>query len=317
MQFKPLGHTGINLPEICLGTMTFGEQNTQQEAFEQLNYALEHGLYFWDTAEMYSVPPKPETYGATETILGNWFAQHGQRDKVFLASKIAGPGFGGTHIREGHTKFNSEHISQAIDGSLKRLQTDYIDLYQLHWPERHTNFFGTLAYGNQQAQNDYDTMKFLQLAENLGISKFVSVQNPYSLLNRTYEIGMSEIAKYEGVGLLAYSPLAFGYLTGKFRNGARPANARVTLFPRFSRYSNPQSEWATEQYAQLAEKHGLSLTQLALAFIKQQFFVTSTIIGATSLDQLKENIQAFEIELSPEILQGIEAIHVQQPNPAP
>ncbi|WP_267559194.1 aldo/keto reductase [Acinetobacter baumannii] len=316
MQFKPLGHTGINLPEICLGTMTFGEQNTQQEAFEQLNYALEHGLYFWDTAEMYSVPPKPETYGATETILGNWFAQHGQRDKVFLASKIAGPGFGGTHIREGHTKFNSEHISQAIDGSLKRLQTDYIDLYQLHWPERHTNFFGTLAYGNQQAP-PWGTMKFLQLAENLGVSKFVSVQNPYSLLNRTYEIGMSEIAKYEGVGLLAYSPLAFGYLTGKFRNGARPANARVTLFPRFSRYSNPQSEWATEQYAQLAEKHGLSLTQLALAFIKQQFFVTSTIIGATNLDQLKENIQAFEIELSPEILQGIEAIHIQQPNPAP
>ncbi len=298
---------------------------------------------------MYSVPPKPETYGATETIIGNWFAQHGQRDKVFLASKIAGPGFGGIHIREGNTRFNSDHIAKALDGSLKRLQTDYIDLYQLHWPERHTNFFGTLAYGNQQAENDYDTtpleetllalqeeinrgriryiglsnetpwgtMKFLHLAEKLGVSKFVSVQNPYSLLNRTYEIGMSEIAKYEDVGLLAYSPLAFGYLTGKFRNGARPANARVTLFPRFSRYSNPQSEWATEQYAQLAEKHGLSLTQMALAFIKQQFFVTSTIIGATNLDQLKENIQAFEIELPSEVLKGIEAIHTQQPNPAP
>jgi aryl-alcohol dehydrogenase-like predicted oxidoreductase len=298
---------------------------------------------------MYSVPPKPETYGATETIIGNWFAQHGQRDKVFLASKIAGPGFGGIHIREGNTRFNSDHIAKALDGSLKRLQTDYIDLYQLHWPERHTNFFGTLAYGNHQAENDYDTtpleetllalqeeinrgriryiglsnetpwgtMKFLHLAEKLGVSKFVSVQNPYSLLNRTYEIGMSEIAKYEDVGLLAYSPLAFGYLTGKFRNGARPANARVTLFPRFSRYSNPQSEWATEQYAQLAEKHGLSLTQMALAFIKQQFFVTSTIIGATNLDQLKENIQAFEIELPSEVLKGIEAIHTQQPNPAP
>lgn len=349
MQFNPLSRTGLKLPEICLGTMTFGEQNSQQEAFEQLNYALTHGLYFWDTAEMYSVPPKPETYGATETIIGNWFAQNGHRDKVFLASKIAGPGFGGTHIREGHTRFNSDHIAKALDNSLKRLQTDYIDLYQLHWPERHTNFFGTLAYGNQQAQNDYDTtpleetllalqeeinrgriryiglsnetpwgtMKFLHLAEKLGVSKFVSVQNPYSLLNRTYEIGMSEIAKYEDVGLLAYSPLAFGYLSGKFRNGARPANARVTLFPRFSRYSNPQSEWATEQYAQLAEKHGLSLTQMALAFIKQQFFVTSTIIGATNLDQLKENIQAFEIELSAEVLQGIEAIHTQQPNPAP
>jgi len=349
MQFNPLSRTGLKLKESCLGTMTFGEQNSQQEAFEQLNYALANGLYFWDTAEMYSVPPKPETYGATETIIGNWFAQNGQRDKVFLASKIAGLGFGGTHIREGNTRFNSDHIAKALDGSLKRLQTDYIDLYQLHWPERHTNFFGTLAYGNQQAENDYDTtpleetllalqeeinrgrihyiglsnetpwgtMKFLHLAEKLGVSKFVSVQNPYSLLNRTYEIGMSEIAKYEDVGLLAYSPLAFGYLTGKFRNGARPANARVTLFPRFSRYSNPQSEWATEQYAQLAEKHGLSLTQMALAFIKQQFFVTSTIIGATNLDQLKENIQAFEIELPSEVLKGIEAIHTQQPNPAP
>ncbi len=156
MQFNSLGHTGINLPEICLGTMTFGEQNTQQEAFKQLNYALEHGLYFGIQRDVFCTT-KPETYGATETILGHWFAQHGQRDKVFLASKIAGPGFGGTHIREGHTKFNSDHISQALDGSLKRLQTDYIDLYQLHWPERHTNFFGTLAYSNQQAQNDYDT----------------------------------------------------------------------------------------------------------------------------------------------------------------
>lgn len=349
MQFKPLADTGILLPEICLGTMTFGEQNTQEEAFEQLDYALDQGLYFWDTAEMYPVPPKPETQGATERIIGNWIASRGGRDKLFLASKIAGPSQGGSHIRDGQTRFGADEISAAIDQSLSRLQTDYIDLYQLHWPQRPTNFFGKLGYGNAEAAEDravtdleetltalqyeikngriryiglsnetpWGTMKFLHLAEKLGLSKFVSVQNPYNLLNRTYEIGMSEIAKYEGVGLLAYSPLAFGYLTGKFRNGARPANARVTLFSRFSRYSNPESEWAVEQYAQLAEQHGLTLTQLALAFIKQQFFVTSTIIGATNLDQLKENIQAFEVNLSEQVLKGIEAIHRQQPNPAP
>ncbi|MFH7810120.1 NADP(H)-dependent aldo-keto reductase [Acinetobacter sp. BSP-153] len=349
MQFKPLANTGILVPEICLGTMTFGEQNTQAEAFEQLDYALAQGINFWDTAEMYPVPPKPETQGATEVIIGQWIAQRGGRDKLFLASKIAGPSQGGSHIRDGQTRFNANDISSALDDNLKRLQTDYIDLYQLHWPQRPTNFFGKLGYENDEAhstktvtsleetllaleaeiqkgriryiglsnETPWGTMKFLQIAEQLGLSKFVSVQNPYNLLNRTYEIGMSEIAKYEGVGLLAYSPLAFGYLTGKFRNGARPANARVTLFSRFSRYSNPESEWATEQYAQLAEQHGLTPTQLALAFIKQQFFVTSTIIGATNLNQLKENIQAFEIDLSEEVLQGIQAIHQQQPNPAP
>lgn len=349
MQLKPLANTGILVPEICLGTMTFGEQNTQAEAFQQLEYALDQGLFFWDTAEMYPVPPKPETQGATETILGNWIAQRGNRDQLFIASKIAGPSQGGSHIRDGQTRFTAAEIASAIDGSLKRLQSDYIDLYQLHWPQRPTNFFGKLGYGNSEAQQNneitaleetltalsdeikkgrirsiglsnetpWGTMKFLNLAEKLSLEKFVSVQNPYSLLNRTYEIGMSEIAHYENVGLLAYSPLAFGYLTGKFRHGARPANARVTLFSRFSRYSNPESEWATEQYAQLAEQHGLTLTQLALAFIKQQFFVTSTIIGATNLDQLKENIQAFDIDLSVDILQGIEEIHRQQPNPAP
>lgn len=298
---------------------------------------------------MYPVPPKPETQSATETILGNWIAQRGKRDQLFIASKIAGPSQGGSHIRDGQTRFNAADIGSAIDGSLKRLQTDYIDLYQLHWPQRPTNFFGKLGYGNTEAQNTdeitaleetltalsheikngriryiglsnetpWGTLKFLHLAEKLGLEKFVSVQNPYNLLNRTYEIGMSEIAYHENVGLLAYSPLAFGYLTGKFRHGARPANTRISLYSRFSRYSNPQSEWATEQYAQLAEQHDLTLTQLSLAFIKQQFFVNSTIIGATNLDQLKENIQAFEIELSTDVLEGIEAIHRQQPNPAP
>ena len=349
MQFKPLANTGILVPEICLGTMTFGEQNTQAEGFAQLDYALERGLNFWDTAEMYPVPPKSETQGATERIIGNWFAERGGRDNVILATKIAGPSQGGSQIRNGQTRYTATEIASALDGNLQRLKTDYIDLYQLHWPQRPTNFFGKLGYDNAEANNDQEvtaleetllalsdevrkgriraiglsnetpwgTLKFLHLAEKLGLEKVVSVQNPYNLLNRTYEIGMSEIAKYENVGLLAYSPLAFGYLTGKFRHGARPAHARVTLFSRFSRYSNPQSEWATEQYAQLAEKHGLSLTQLALAFIKQQFFVTSTIIGATNLAQLKENIDAFEINLSEDILQGIEAIHRQQPNPAP
>ena len=349
MNFKALGQSGIQVPEICLGTMTFGEQNNQQEAFEQLNYALDQGLYFWDTAEMYPVPPKPETQGSTEQIIGNWIAKHGQRDKLFLASKIAGPSQGGSHIRDGQTRFIASEIQSALDGSLKRLQTDYIDLYQLHWPQRPTNFFGTLGYNNEQAhfnhnmtplvetlealsaevkigrirhiglsnETPWGTMKFLQLSKELGLEKIVSVQNPYSLLNRTYEIGMSEIAHHEGIGLLAYSPLAFGYLTGKYLHGARPEEGRITKFSRFTRYSNPQSDWATEQYALLAEKHGLTLTQLALAFIKHQFFVTSTIIGATTIQQLKENIQAFDVDLSEEVLQGIEIIHPQQPNPPP
>ncbi|MDV2468811.1 NADP(H)-dependent aldo-keto reductase [Acinetobacter chinensis] len=349
MQFKPLARTGILLPEICLGTMTFGEQNSQDDAFKQLSYALERGLNFWDTAEMYPVPPKPETQGSTEQMIGNWITENGQRDKLFLASKIAGPSQGGSHIRDGQTRFTATDISSALDGSLKRLQTDYIDLYQLHWPQRPSPIFGKLSYGNAEATAQQDitpleetlsalndevkrgrirfiglsnetpwgTMKFLQLAEKLGMEKIVSVQNAYSLLNRTYESGMSEIARFEDVGLLAYSPLAFGYLTGKYRHGARPANGRITLFSRFSRYSNPESEWATEQYAQLAEQHGLTLTQLALAFIKQQFFVTSTIIGATTMQQLKENIDAFDTDLSDEILESINAIHRQQPNPAP
>ena len=349
MKLNRLGQSELIVPEICLGTMTFGEQNNQQQAFSQLSYALDQSLNFWDTAEMYPVPPKPETQGSTETIIGNWIAQNGQRDKLIIATKIAGPQQGGSQIRNGQTQFIASEISSAIDSSLKRLQTDYIDLYQLHWPQRPTNFFGTLGYGNHlSTQNQtitplaetlealskevqkgrirhiglsnetpWGTLKFLHLAEQLGLEKVVSVQNPYSLLNRTYEVGMSEIAHYEGVGLLAYSPLAFGYLTGKYRQGARPADGRITLFSRFSRYSNSESDWATEQYAQLAEKHGLSLTQLALAFIKQQFFVSSTIIGATNLDQLKENVQAFDVDLSQEILAEIEAIHKQQPNPAP
>ena len=336
MKYNQLPKSDFSISALSLGCMSLGldEKNAKQI----IETAIDGGITYFDTADLYD-------FGQNERLVGEFLKPY--RSKIHIGTK------GGNEPTPDFTswKWNATktYLSEAVKQSLKRLQTDYIDLYQLHWPQRPVNFFGKLGYGNVEANSDrevtdleetlvaltnevkkgrirhiglsnetpWGTLKFLQLAEKHGLQKVVSVQNPYSLLNRTYEIGMSEIAKYEGVGLLAYSPLAFGYLTGKFRNGARPANARVTLYSRFSRYSNPESEWATEAYAQLAEKHGLSLTQLALAFIKQQFFVTSTIIGATNLDQLKENIQAFEINLSEEILQEIDAIHRQQPNPAP
>lgn len=345
-----LGHTDIQVPEICLGTMTFGQQNTQPQAFEQLDYALERGVNFWDTAELYAVPPTPETYGSTETILGHWFAKTGKRNQVVLASKIAGPSQVGNHIRNGQTRFNKKFISQALDHSLQRLQTDHLDLYQMHWPERPTNCFSHLGYNAQMIEDTPDdltpmaetllalndeikagriraiglsndtpwgTMKFLQLADELGLARVVTVQNPYNLLNRTYEIGLAEIAHFEKVGCLAYSPLGFGVLSGKYLHGQQPKDGRITLFSRFSRYTNKQAVWATEQYAKIAAEHHLSLAQLSLAFIRQQFFVTSTIIGATTIAQLKENIDSVDVVLSDEIMQQIEAVHVQQPNPSP
>ena len=349
MQFKPLANTGISVPEICLGTMTFGEQNTQQQAFQQLDYALERGLNFWDTAEMYPVPPKPETQGATERIIGNWIAARGGRSKLFLASKIAGPGQGGSQIRGGATRYTAAEIASALDGNLQRLQTDYIDLYQLHWPQRPANFFGKLGYGNAEAGSAQDitaleetltalsaevkkgriraiglsnetpwgTMKFLQLAESRGWPRAVSIQNPYNLLNRSFEVGLAEVAIREQCGLLAYSPLAFGMLSGKYEGGARPAGARISLFSRFVRYTNPQAEAACSRYVALAREHGLDPAQMALAFVTAQPFVTSNIIGATSLEQLDSNLASAELKLSEEVLAGIEAIHKAQPNPAP
>ena len=345
MKYRSLGRTTISVSELCLGTMTWGEQNTQDEAFAQIDRAAEHGLNFMDAAEMYPVPPRPETYGQTERIIGNYFKKRGNRDQWILTSKVAGPGNNISHIRDGNLKHNRQHIVAALEGSLERLQTDYIDLYQLHWPDRETNFFGKLGYVhndktftpleetlevlNEQVQagkirhiglsneTPWGTMRFLQLAEERGWPRAVTIQNPYNLLNRSFEVGLAEIAIREQCGLLAYSPLAFGMLTGKYANGARPKHARLTLFSRFTRYNNPETMRATEQYVQLAKQHGLDPAQMALAYVTSRPFVTSNIIGATSLEQLQSNLDSINLTLSEEVVAGIEAIHKIQPKPAP
>ncbi|MFK4131768.1 NADP(H)-dependent aldo-keto reductase [Pseudomonas luteola] len=345
MKYRSLGRTTISVSELCLGTMTWGEQNTQDEAFAQIDRAAEHGINFMDAAEMYPVPPRPETYGQTERIIGNYFKKRGNRDQWILTSKVAGPGNNISHIRDGNLKHNRQHIVAALEGSLERLQTDYIDLYQLHWPDRETNFFGKLGYVhndktftpleetlevlNEQVQagkirhiglsneTPWGTMRFLQLAEERGWPRAVTIQNPYNLLNRSFEVGLAEIAIREQCGLLAYSPLAFGMLTGKYANGARPEHARLTLFSRFTRYNNPETMRATEQYVQLAKQHGLDPAQMALTYVTSRPFVTSNIIGATSLEQLQSNLDSINLTLSEEVVAGIEAIHKIQPNPAP
>ncbi|AQZ94726.1 NADP(H)-dependent aldo-keto reductase [Halopseudomonas phragmitis] len=346
MQYRPLGRSPLKVSALCLGTMTWGEQNTEKEAFAQIDRARDAGVNFIDTAEMYPVPPRGETYGATETIIGNYFKQHGQRDKWVIASKVAGPGDWLPHIRDGLTRFTREHITSALDASLRRLQTDYIDLYQLHWPDRNTNFFGKLGYehsADEQFTPIEDTLevldeqikagkirhiglsnetpwgvsRFLQLAESRGWPRIVSVQNPYNLLNRSYEVGLAEISIREKVGLLAYSPLAFGTLTGKYLNGLRPEKARLTLFERFARYTNPEAQKACARYVQLAREHGMDPAQMALAFVTRQPFVTSNIIGATNMDQLNRNLTSINMGLTDKVLESIAAIHRNQPNPAP
>ena len=346
MHYRKLGRTDLNVSALCLGTMTWGEQNTEEQGFAQIERAKTAGINFLDTAEMYPVPPRPETYAATERVIGNWFKRQGDRADWILASKIAGPGNGISHIRDGQLKFNREHIVAALDASLQRLQTDWIDLYQLHWPERSTNFFGKLGYQHTQDHLDtplqetlqvldeqvkagkirhvglsnetpWGTMKFLGLADSGNLPRPVSIQNPYNLLNRTFEVGLAEVAIREQCGLLAYSPLAFGMLSGKFENGARPAGSRLALFSRFTRYANDQAIAATSRYVALAREHGLNPAQMALAFVTAQPFVTSNIIGATSLEQLDSNLASIDLQLSEEVLAGIEAIHKAQPNPAP
>lgn len=346
MHYRKLGRTDLNVSALCLGTMTWGEQNTEEQGFAQIERAKAAGINFLDTAEMYPVPPRPETYAATERVIGNWFKRQGDRADWILASKIAGPGNGISHIRDGQLKFNREHIVAALDASLQRLQTDWIDLYQLHWPERSTNFFGKLGYQHTQDHLDtplqetlqvldeqvkagkirhvglsnetpWGTMKFLGLADSGNLPRPVSIQNPYNLLNRTFEVGLAEVAIREQCGLLAYSPLAFGMLSGKFENGARPAGSRLALFSRFTRYANDQAIAATSRYVALAREHGLDPAQMALAFVTAQPFVTSNIIGATSLEQLDSNLASIDLQLSEEVLAGIDAIHKAQPNPAP
>ncbi|ANF24119.1 NADP(H)-dependent aldo-keto reductase [Stutzerimonas stutzeri] len=345
MEKRQLGRTDLDVTALCLGTMTWGEQNNESEAFAQMDRAKAAGINFVDTAEMYPVPPKPDTYATTERYIGNYFKARGNRADWILASKIAGPGNGISHIRDGKLKMNRQHIVAALDASLQRLQTDWIDLYQLHWPERSTNFFGQLGYRHQDQdftpieetlevldeqvragkirhiglsnETPWGTMKFLQIAEARGWPRAVSIQNPYNLLNRSFEVGLAEIAMREQCGLLAYSPLAFGMLSGKYEQGAQPAGARLTLFSRFARYAKPESQAACSRYVALAKEHGLDPAQMALAYVTQQPFVTSNIIGATSIEQLESNLASSELHLSAEVLEAIEAIHTAQPNPAP
>jgi len=346
MQYAELGRTGIEVSKICLGTMTYGEQNNREEAYEQIEYALEQGVNFIDTAEMYSVPSREETQGETERILGEWLKYPANRNKVVLATKVTGPSANLTHIRN-PLRFTPGQIRTALEGSLKRLQTDYIDLYQLHWPERNTNCFGQRGYKHNpdeewkdnifevlrtmgrlvdegkirffglSNETPWGTMRFLQAAEMEDLPRPVSIQNPYSLLNRTFEVGLAEVAMREKCGLLAYSPLAFGLLSGKYHRGEAQSRDRLNRFKQMSRYSSQQSYNATEKYLAIAQEHGLSLTQMALAFINQQPFVTSNIIGATTVAQLKENISSIDVELPAELMQAIEEVHEAIPNPAP
>ena len=346
MHYHRIPHSSLEVSQLGLGTMTFGEQNSEADAHAQLDFALSQGINLIDTAEMYPVPPRPETQGLTEKYIGSWLKKTGNRDKIVLASKVAGPVRGNdASIRPGQA-LDRKNIRAALDASLQRLNTDYLDLYQLHWPQRPANFFGRLGYeytdenvpvtlletlealaehvragkiryigvSNETA---WGVMRYLQLAEKHDLPRIVTIQNPYSLLNRSFEVGLAEISQYEGVELLAYSSLAFGTLSGKYLNGRQPAGARNTLFSRFTRYSGEQSTLAVEAYTGVAERHGLDPSQMALAFVRQQPFVASTLLGATTLEQLKTNIDSFNLTLNAEVIAELEAIHRRFTYPAP
>jgi aryl-alcohol dehydrogenase-like predicted oxidoreductase len=345
MKYKKLGTTDLDVSLICLGTMTWGTQNSEQDAFEQMDYSVSQGINFFDTAEIYSVPPTADSYGKTEKMIGNWFERRKNREKIILASKVAGPGC--DWIRGGENSFDEKKISEAIDGSLARLKTDYIDLYQLHWPERSTNYFGKREYSineNEGNWNSFESIlqalekfikngkirhigmsnetpfglsKYIELSKNKNLPRMMSVQNPYNLVNRTYEIGMSEISLREKCGLLVYYPLAAGGLSGKYRNNQMPKNSRMSLFKGWERHLNPLAMKAYEEYYKLAKENNMTMVQLAQSFVNSRPFVTSNIIGATTMEQLKENIDSINIELTDEIMDKINSIHNNNPNPSP
>ncbi|HPQ95445.1 MAG: NADP(H)-dependent aldo-keto reductase [Thiothrix sp.] len=348
MEYRRLGHTDLKVSVICLGTMTFGEQNTEADAHAQLDYALSQGVNFIDTAEAYPVPIRAETQGRTETFIGRWLSRRSDRDRIILASKVAGPGrpewIG--HLRGG-PRLNAVHIERALEGSLKRLQTDYLDLYQVHWPSRNTNYFGQLGYRygrdhhpetieetldaltrlvqsgkvrhlGLSNETPWGVMRYLQLAEARAQPRVVSIQNPYSLLNRSYEVGLAEFAHREGIGLLAYSPLAFGTLSGKYLDGQQPEGTRITRWGQyFTRYSSDKARLATERYVALAHEHGLDPARMALAYVNSRPFVTATLIGATRMEQLRTNIASKDMVLDEDVLKAIEAIHADITNPCP
>ena len=344
MNFKKLGSTELKVSTICLGTMTWGEQNSEKDGFDQMDYALDKGVNFFDTAELYSIPPKKNTFGKTEEIIGNWFVKRKNREKVILASKISGPGL--NWIRGGGNQYDKKNLNLALNESLKRLKTDYIDLYQLHWPERKTNFFGRLGYQHKDDKewNNFEDVlnslndiiksgkvryvglsnetawglsRFLEISKRKNLPKMMSVQNPYNLLNRTYEVGLAEISIREESGLLAYSPLAFGYLTGKYRENKLPEGSRIKLFKDFTRYKNENGQKAIEEYYKIAKKHGINFAQMSLKFCEIQPFITSVIIGATTMEQLKTNIESVNVKLSGYTINEINEIQKKYPNPCP
>lgn len=348
MEYVKLGGTDLNVSRICMGTMVWGSLNTEAEAFEQLDCGVDLGVNFLDTAEMYAVPSRPETFGASESIVGNWLSRRGNRDRIIVATKVAGPcGSRMPHIRDAATRLDRPNIEQAVDDSLRRLRTDYVDLYQLHWPQRKANYFGRLGYTHEPTpdwipleetlgilgdlvdqgkiraigvsnETPWGLMTYLRAAEKMDLPRMASIQNPYNLLNRSFEVGLAEVCMRENVACLPYSPLGFGVLSGKYLAGGDPgARLNRPEFARFTRYTNPIPKLATAKYAEIAGKSGLSMAQMALAYVNSRPFVTSNIIGTTSVEQMRENVASLDLTLSEEVLREIEEVHKTHPNPAP